>query len=94
MNRLTNLVWNLKNSPLAAFSYSLGSTGNRLSSLETVAGPGRYYGWSYDNLYRLTNEMIRGATIGNVGYGYDAVGNRTSRTSSLAGLNNQASVYS
>jgi RHS repeat-associated protein len=93
MNRLTNLVWNLKSSPLAAFAYTLGPTGNRRSSLETVAGAGRYYGWSYDNLYRLTNEMIRGATIGNVSYGYDAVGNRINRTSSLAGLNNQAPVY-
>ena len=93
MNRLTNLVWNLHGTPLASFAYNLGAMGNRLSLLETMNGTGRYYGWNYDSLYRLTNEVMHGATEGDVGYGYDVVGNRTNRTSSVAGLNNQAPVY-
>ena len=43
---------------------------------ETLHGTSRTYAWSYDPLYRMTNENI-GAI--NLGYAYDPVGNRTSR---------------
>lgn len=93
MSRLTNLVCGTGNGTLATFAYSLGPTGNRLSLLENVNGAGRYYVWNYDQMYRLTNEVVRGATDGNINYGYDPVGNRTNRVSTMAGLNDQAPVY-
>jgi hypothetical protein len=43
--------------------------------------------WTYDNIYRLTNESISGATpSGAVGYGLDPVGNRLSLTSTMQGI--------
>ena len=45
--------------------------------------------WSYDGIYRLTNETITCAPSGkngSVGYGLDPVGNRLSETSSLPGM--------
>ena len=33
--------------------------------------------WSYDPIYRLTNEQRGGPNSYNVSYAYDAVGNRT-----------------
>jgi RHS repeat-associated protein len=81
-NRLTNLVWNLGANPLAAFGYAVNATGQRTASTETVSGTSRSYQWSYDQLSRLTNEVISGS--GTVGYTFDAVGNRKSRTSTVA----------
>jgi YD repeat-containing protein len=44
----------------------------------------------YDNLYRLTQEQIASdpvsANNGTIGYSYDAVGNRLSRTSTGANV--------
>lgn len=92
-NRLTNLVWNLNASPLAGFAYQVGPTGARTNLAETVNGVGRSYGWSYDFLYRLNQELMGGATGGALGYGYDAVGNRTNRTSTLSQLPAGTSSY-
>jgi RHS repeat-associated protein len=45
-------------------------------------------------LYRLTNETLSTtAPTGTLGYGYDPVGNRTSRASSLSGLTNQTFTF-
>ena len=60
LNRLTNSVWKLNAGTLASFYYQLGLTGNRTSLLETNSGANRNYAWSYDPLYRLTNEIIGG----------------------------------
>jgi len=90
-NRLTNLVWNYGGTPLASFAYTLGPTGNRTNLSETVNGTSHTYGWTYDYLYRLTSEGI--GNMGTVNYNYDAVGNRTSRTSSLTGLGNQTFIF-
>ncbi|PYS20605.1 MAG: hypothetical protein DMF72_20330, partial [Acidobacteria bacterium] len=57
---------------------------------------GRTVNYIYDSLYRLTNETISGATPtenGSVAYSYDAVGNRLSRTSSLAAVASTTSTY-
>ena len=89
LNRLTNSVWNLNASTLASFYYQLGLTGNRTNLVEAVNGSWRTNQWSYDPLYRLTNETIGGASYTSpqsLGYGYDPVGNRTNRTST-SGLN-------
>jgi hypothetical protein len=80
LNRLTNLVWKLNASTLASFYYQLGLTGNRTNLIESVNNTSRTNAWSYDPLYRLTNEIIKTTSVGTLGYGYDAVGNRTNRT--------------
>jgi RHS repeat-associated protein len=52
--------------------------------------------WSYDGIYRLTNETISLAPSGkngSVGYGLDPVGNRTSDTSSLSGISSGSFSY-
>jgi YD repeat-containing protein len=79
LNRLTNLTASSVSGTIARFYYQLGLTGNRTNLSETVNNAGRTYAWKYDALNRLTNETI--SALGSVGYGYDAVGNRTSRAS-------------
>jgi RHS repeat-associated protein len=49
--------------------------------------------WTYDNLYRLTSETVSSSPDGRngfLGYTYDSVGNRQTRSSTLTGINNQA----
>jgi RHS repeat-associated protein len=91
-NRLTNLVWKAGGTLVANFAYTLGPTGNRLALTETNDGTIRSYSWAYDSLYRLTQETLSGGTSGTLTYGYDPVGNRTSRTSSPT-LPNQANTF-
>ena len=83
LNRLTNLVWNYNGSGRGNFAYQLKRGGTRTNLAEVVNSTSRSYAWSYDNLYRLTNEVINGQSAS---YGYDAVGNRTNRNSSITGL--------
>jgi YD repeat-containing protein len=70
----------------------LGAAGNRLSVTETG---GREATYTYDDLYRLTSETITGdlspTLNGVVAYSYDPVGNRQSRTSTVAGVPSVAS---
>jgi RHS repeat-associated protein len=71
---------------LNQYSYQLGPTGNRQSATEPT---GRTVNWSYDGIYRLTNEAIANAPNaknGNVSYGLDPVGNRLSEASTLPGI--------
>lgn len=94
LNRLTNTVWKLSFTSLGNFSYLLGSTGARTNLNETVNGTTRNYSWLYDSLYRLTNEaMSVSALTGNLGYQYDAVGNRAIRTSGVGSLTNQSFTF-
>jgi RHS repeat-associated protein len=88
-NRLTNLAWKLGSTDRAGFHYTLGLAGNRLTLLETNNGVVRSYTWGYDNAYRLLSEQITGAApTGTLGYTYDDVGNRLTRSAAL-GLTNQ-----
>jgi len=86
LNRLTNLMWNTNGGvgALASFMYQLQAGGTRMNLVETInsSAPANY-AWSYDSLYRLTNEVI--GTV-SVAYKYDAVGNRTNRNSSIGAL--------
>jgi RHS repeat-associated protein len=70
----------------------LGAAGNRLSVTEAN---GRKATYTYDDLYRLTSETITGdlspTLNGVVAYSYDPVGNRQSRTSTVAGVPSVAS---
>ena len=80
LNRLTNLVWKKSGSTLASFAYRLGPTGLRTNLSESVNGTARTYGWSYDLLYRMTNENITvNSQVSTLGYQFDPVGNRTAR---------------
>jgi RHS repeat-associated protein len=56
--------------------------GNRKTAIETVNGQNRSLTYTYDDLYRLTDEAIVDAVNGNrtSHYIYDAVGNRDSKT--------------
>ena len=61
----------------------MGPTGNLTQSTESN---GRTVNWTYDGIYRLTNETISldpSHNNGSVSYGHDPVGNRTSESSSL-----------
>ncbi|MCU0771579.1 MAG: hypothetical protein MUE94_07395 [Verrucomicrobia bacterium] len=79
---------------LNSFAYKLAPAGNRTNLSETIGGNNRIFTWQYDALYRLTNETITGtAPAGTISYLYDAVGNRTNRTSSVSGITNQTFAY-
>ncbi len=88
LNRLTAL-----NSSAASYSYQLGAVGNRTQATEST---GRTVNWSYDGVYRLTNEAISNDPEhenGNVAYGLDPVGNRLSEVSSLGGVSSGSFGY-
>lgn len=93
LNRLTNLALGTT-STLTSYAYTLGPAGNRLSVTE---GNGRQVAYDYDALYRLTGETVSGdpstAANGAISYAYDAVGNRLSRTSTLAALPSTSDTY-
>ncbi|HEV8486394.1 MAG TPA: RHS repeat-associated core domain-containing protein, partial [Blastocatellia bacterium] len=95
LNRLTNIA--ITTGPpttLASFTYTLGAAGNRTGVSELS---GRHVTYSYDDLYRLTAETINTdptvANNGSIKYVYDPVGNRESRTSSIAAVPTTASAY-
>jgi RHS repeat-associated protein len=58
---------------------------------------GRTVNYAYDAVYKLTGETISNDPIaannGSISYGYDAVGNRLSRTSSIAAVPSTSSSY-
>ena len=88
LNRLTAM-----NSGTASYSYQLGLTGNRTQATEST---GRTLNWSYDGIYRLTNEAISSdpeQVNGSVAYGLDPVGNRLTQGSSITGLNSGSFGY-
>jgi RHS repeat-associated protein len=80
LNRLTNLA-NKKSdtSVISSYGYTLGASGNRTNVIEQ---DGRTVGYNYDDLYRLTAENIIDPAHGNrsIGYLYDNVGNRQTKT--------------
>jgi RHS repeat-associated protein len=81
LNRLVSLA-----SPVAGYSYQLGPVGNRVGATESN---GRTENWTYDGIYRLTNETVANdpsRANGSVNYGLDPVGNRLSALSSLGGV--------
>jgi RHS repeat-associated protein len=87
LNRLTNLTWKVNGAQRGDFSYQLGKAGNRTNLIENVNSAPRTNAWVYDSLYRLTSETISNTALsGALGYFYDAVGNRTSRTGSVGGV--------
>jgi RHS repeat-associated protein len=85
LNRL-NVVSTSKGTTIANYNYTLGQTGNRTAATELS---GRTANWTYDGIYRLTQETISldpQSKNGTVTYGLDPVGNRLSQSSSLPGV--------
>jgi RHS repeat-associated protein len=64
------------------FDLSLDAAGHRTQVVENVPGAGRTVSYAHDLAHRLTQETtsLPGGGGSAVSYGYDAVGNRTSRT--------------
>ena len=69
-------------SELSKYAYTIDKVGNRKTATETVNGQGRAISYSYDDLYRLTDEAISDVTNGDrtSKYTYDNVGNRLVKT--------------
>ena len=65
---------------LSSYSYTLNDVGHRVAVQEA---DGREVSYEYDDLYRLTKEIIGEQTIA---YTYDSVGNRLTRDDSVKGL--------
>lgn len=90
LNRLHSLALANGANTLASYVYTLGPAGNRTAVTELG---GRQVSYTYDALYRLIGETISGGTAnGTIGYSYDPVGNRLSRTSTVSPV--PAATYS
>jgi RHS repeat-associated protein len=85
LNRVTSL-----NNARLIYEYTLDAAGNRRQVVEHLPNEtGRTVNWSYDNIYRLTDEVITldpHSKNGNAHYDLDPVGNRTQETATLPGL--------
>jgi RHS repeat-associated protein len=93
LNYITNLTIS-KGGVLASYNYTYNAAGQRLTANENS---GRAVSYTYDLAARLTNETIAGDPIpshnGSLTYALDPVGNRLSRTSTLAALPATTSTY-
>jgi YD repeat-containing protein len=78
------LEYKLEGRAFSKFDYTLEPVGHRKVVTEQN---GRKVEYEYDDIYRLTKETITDPVNGNrtISYGYDAVGNRLSKTDSVAG---------
>jgi RHS repeat-associated protein len=82
LNRLKELTSKKGAIELSKYVYTLDQVGNRKTAIESVNGQGRSINYTYDDLYRLTEEAIVDGVNGNrtSGYTYDNVGNRLTKT--------------
>ena len=82
LNRLTYMEnRNSTGDVLTSYDYTLGPAGNRTRVAENS---GRSVDYTYDELYRLTEEAISDPVNGpeTIGYTYDAFGNRLNKSDS------------
>jgi len=89
-NRLTQITTkNVTGTVFSGFSYTLDAVGNRT---QVVENNGRTVDYFYDVVNRLTQEKITDAAVGDrtIGYNYDLVSNRLSKTDTLEGLTTYA----
>jgi RHS repeat-associated protein len=94
LDQLTNISAATAGGVVASFAYTLAPVGNRTNLVQNLNGSWRTNVWRYDPLLRLTNETCTGVgPTGSVACAYDLVGNRTSRSSTLAGITNQSFTY-
>jgi RHS repeat-associated protein len=92
LNRLTNVI-GAKTATLASYTYTLGPSGNRTAVTEAN---GRQVDYTYDDLYRLKSETISAdpsGPNGAISYTYDKVGNRLTRSSTVAVIPDQSFAY-
>jgi RHS repeat-associated protein len=93
LNRLTQLInWSANGQVLSSFNYLLHTTGRRTNVTEVIlqADDSSYLtnsiGWSYDGMYRLMQEArTTSGTTTTDSYGYDPVGNRTLKATTING---------
>jgi YD repeat-containing protein len=81
LNRVSDV-----SSGVSGYSYLRGPTGNLTNALESS---GRAETWTYDGIYRLTDEAISSDPAGkngSAGYSPDPVGNRLSVSSTISSL--------
>ena len=91
VNKLTKITVQKSGVNIAVYEYALGPTGNKTGVTEST---GRTATWIYDDLYRLTSEQIASTPVaGSIGYGYDDVGNREQRSSSITPIPTQVFTY-
>ncbi|BAZ19040.1 YD repeat protein (plasmid) [Calothrix sp. NIES-4071] len=85
LNRLKYLENRKGNTILSSHTYTLDKAGNRK---KVVENNGRTVDYTYDNLYRLTEEKITDVANGNrvYGYDYDKAGNRKTKTEIINGV--------
>jgi len=88
MDRMNAVTLTKTPNTLASYGYTFGNSGQRLTATESG---GRSMSWGYDAVYKLTSEAI--VPEGNVTYGLDAVGNRLSRTSTIAGIPSTTNTF-
>lgn len=89
LNRLLGLVVAHSSTLIHSYEYKLRASGHRWQVIENSSKTTTY---TYDDLYRLTNEPVAGDPNGNngdLGYPLDKVGNRLSRRSQLSAISNQ-----
>ena len=82
LNRLVSLENKVGDTVISGYRYELNAAGHRLSVTEAS---GRQVGYTYDELYRLTEENINNGQR-TISYTYDNVGNRLTRTDSAEGV--------
>jgi len=83
LNRLIKLEnRNASSDLISGYVYTLGPTGNRQRVEEVHSG--RVVSYTYDDLYRLTEENITDPVLGNeiISYTYDSFGNRLKKADS------------
>jgi RHS repeat-associated protein len=91
LDRLTSLVTKKDSITLASYGYTLLANGQRSQVVELG---GRSVAYAYDDAQRLISEIITGGSPnGTIGYSYDAVGNRLSRSSTVAGISASSATY-
>ncbi|MDR2981343.1 MAG: cadherin-like domain-containing protein [Puniceicoccales bacterium] len=88
VNRLKSITNKKGVGTVASFNYDLLPSGHREKLAENIGGASHLTEWSYDNLYRLTEEKVDGTASAT--YAYDKVGNRISRAT--AGIANLPSI--
>jgi RHS repeat-associated protein len=93
LDRVLSMAWKKGTAPaFASWAYGYNPRGQRTSSTDVT---GRESAYGYDDASRLTSEAVTGDPSGNgaLTYVIDPVGNRSSRTSTLAALGAQSFSY-
>jgi RHS repeat-associated protein len=93
-NQLTSLTVNNGASVLGSYAYTYGFAGEKMTANEQN---GRATSFGYDIVYKLLSETIASdpapANNGTIGYSDDAVGNRLTRSSTVAAIPPSSATY-